>query len=156
MRTALGTIILLMILLLAAGCHAQSMGNPQSVGGDFGRNWISSFKAQNPVPAEQNLKNDLWSWGSSPKGSIAVNGNLLPDPYYIWKSLNYSRGWLGRVYTDQKTGYPVYGYIDPYTGMPVYYYLDPATNRPTYTNYGYPDYGSAYPYTPSYSRPFGY
>jgi hypothetical protein len=65
---------------MAAGCYAQSMSYPQSVGGDFGRNWISSFKAQNPQQAEPNLKNDFWSWGSSPKGSIVVNGNLLPDP----------------------------------------------------------------------------
>jgi hypothetical protein len=143
MRTAFAVIISLTICLLEAGCYAQSSGSLQSVGGDFGRDWISSFKAQNPQQAETNLKNDLWSWGSSPKGSIVVNGNLLPDPYYIWKSLNYTSGWLGRVYVDPNTGYPVYGYIDPFTGMPIYYYLDPKTRRPVYTN-AFPTYGFPY------------
>jgi hypothetical protein len=165
MRTAFAAIISLTICLIAAGCYAQSSSSVQSVGGDFGRDWISSFKAQNPQPAETNLKNDLWSWGSSPKGSIVVNGNLLPDPYYIWKSLNYTSGWLGRVYVDPITGYTVYGYIDPYTGMPIYYYLDPKTRRPVYTN-AYPTFGFPYnnnipPYyfPPYYSQdylPVGY
>jgi hypothetical protein len=159
-RTAFAAIISLTICLIAAGCYAQSMSNPQSVGGDFGRSWISSFKAQNPQPAEQNLKNDLWSWGSSPKGSIVVNGNLLPDPYYIWKSLNYTSGWLGKVYVDPNTGYPVYGYLNPYTGMPIYYYVDPKTKKPVYTNaypsFAIPYYGSVPPYySPDY-LPNGY
>ena len=64
MRAAFGVMVSLIIFLLAAGCYAQSVSNPQSVSGDFGRNWISSFKAQNPQPGEQDLKNDLWSWGS--------------------------------------------------------------------------------------------
>jgi hypothetical protein len=69
MRTAFAAIISLTICLLAAGCYAQIMSYPQNVGGDFGRNWISSFQAQYPQPAETNLKNDLWSWGSSHKSS---------------------------------------------------------------------------------------
>ena len=153
MRTAFAVIISLTICLLAAGCYAQSMGFPQNVGGDFGRNWISSFNAQNPPPLEPNLKNDLWSWGSSPKGSIVVNGNLMADPYYIWKSLNYSSGWLGRLYVDPITGYPTYGYLDPYTGMPIYFYLDPKTTRPAFTN-AFPSYGFPYNIPPYYSQDF--
>ena len=164
MRTAFGVIVSLIIFLLAEGCYAQSVSYPQSVSGDFGRNWISSFNAQNPQPADQNLKNDLWSWGSAPKGSIMVNGNLVPDPYYFWKSLNYTSGWLGRVYVDPTTGNPVYGYIDPYTGWPIYYYVDPKTKKPVYTNsypntyptYGYPNYGTVPPYYSSYYLPTGY
>jgi hypothetical protein len=160
MKTAFGVMVSLIIFLLAVGCYAQSVSNPQSVSGDFGRNWISSNKAQNPLLGEQNLKNDLWSWGSSPKGSIMVNGNLVPDPYYVWKSLNYTRGWLGRAYIDPTTGNPVYGYIDPYTGMPLYYYMDPKTRKPVYTNsylsYGYPNYGSIPTYYSSYYLPRGY
>lgn len=159
-KTAFAVIISLTICLLAISCYAQSMSNPQSVSGDFGRNWISSFKAQNPLPAEQNLKNDLWTWGGSPKGSIVVDGNLVPDPYYIWKSLNYTSGWLGKVYIDPTTGYPVYGYIDPYTRMPLYYYINPETRRPVYTN-TYPSYESLYygsvpPYYPPDYWPTGY
>jgi len=161
MRAAFAVIISLIICLSTVGCYAQSMSDPQSVGGDFGRNWISSFRAQNPQPAEQNLKNDLWSWGSSPKGSIVVNGNLVPDPYYIWKSHNYTRGWLGKVYVDPTTGYPVYAYIDPYTGMQINYYMDPKTGKPVYTNtypyYGFPYYNSVPGYYSSdYLLPTGY
>ncbi len=164
MRTAFGVMVSLMVFLLAAGCYAQSISNPQSVSGDFGRNWINSFNAQNPQPADQNLKNDLWSWGSAPKGSIMVNGNLVPDPYYFWKSLNYTSGWLGRVYVDPTTGNPVYGYIEPYTGRLIYYYVDPKTKKPVYTNsypntypsYGYPNYGTVPTYYSPYYLPTGY
>ena len=161
-RTEFGVMVLLIVFLLAVDGYAQGIGYPQFVGGDFGKNWISGFKVQNPQPAEGNLENDLWSWGSAPKGSILVNGKLVPDPYYMWKSLNYTSGWLGRVYVDPTTGYPVYGYIDPYTGMPIYYYVDPKTGKPVYTNsypsYGYPNYGSVPPYSyySSYYLPTGY
>jgi len=141
MKAALSIAILLMIFLLEADCYAQSTSGFQNVGGDFARNWISRYEAQNPKPAEQNLTNDLWSWGGSPKGTIVVNGQLMADPYYYWKSLNYTSGWLGKVYTDPTNGYPVYGYIDPY-GMQVNYYIDPNTGKPVYTN-GYPYYDNA-------------
>lgn len=160
MKTAFAVVISLTLWLLAIGCDAQSMSYPLSISGDFGRNWISNFKAQNPQPAEQNLKNDLWTWGSSPKGSIMVNGNLVPDPYYIWKSLNYTNGWLGKVYVDPTTGYPIYGYIDPYTGLHLYYYMDPKSGKPVYTNahpsYGIPYYDSLPPYYSSGYLPTGY
>jgi hypothetical protein len=150
MKTALAGIILLLACLSAHGCYAQSTSNPLSVSGEFGADWISAFKAQNPQTSNQNLENDLWSWGGSPKGSTVINGALVPDPYYVWKSLNYSRGWLGQVYTDPNTGYPVYSYIDPYIGMQVYFYMDPNTGRPVYLNgfspFEYPYYGGAYPY----------
>ncbi len=67
----------------------------------------------------------------------------MADPYYVWKSLNYTSGWLGKVYIDPTTGYPVYGYIDPYTGVQVNYYIDPKTRKPVYTN-SYPYYGLYY------------
>ena len=160
MRTTFGVMVSLIILLLATGCYAQIISNPQSVSGDFGRNWISNFNAQNPQPADQNLKNDLWSWGSAPKGSIVANGQLIADPYYFWKSLNYTRGWLGRVYVDPATGNPVYGYIEPYTGRPIYYYVDPKTNKPVFTNsypsYGYPNYVTVPSYYSPYYLPTGY
>jgi hypothetical protein len=157
MKAALSITILLMIFLLEADCYAQSTSGFQNVGGDFGRTWMSRYEAQNPQPSEQNLTNDLWSWGGSPKGTIVVNGQLMADPYYVWKSLNYTSGWLGKVYTDPNTGYPVYGYIDPYTGMHVNYYIDPKTGKPVYTNenpYGFLDYGNgSFYYPPDYLTP---
>jgi hypothetical protein len=153
MRMILAVVASLTISLIASSCYAQSSSSAISVSGDFGRNWISSIKAQNPEPADQNPENDLWSWGSSPKGSKIVNGKLVADPYYIWKSLNYSSGWLGQLYVDPNTGNPVYGYIDPFTGMTVSYYMDPKTGKPvytdTYSSYEYPYIGSLlanYPY----------
>lgn len=158
MRTTLVVIILLILWLLAADCSAQGMYSPQYVGGNYGRSWMGSFEAHNPPPAERNLQNDLWSWGGAPKGSIIVNGQIVPDPYYIWKSLNYTSGWLGKAYTDPSTGYPVYAYIDPYTGMTIYFYVDPKTGNPVYVNTypanAFPYYSSPYYSSPYYSTPY--
>jgi hypothetical protein len=147
---------LMLSILLSLG-HAQASDYFQSVSGDFARAWLSEHTDQSSKPAESN-GGDLWSWGSAPKGSIIMGGKLVPDPYSIWKSFNYTYGWLGEVYVDPSTGYPVYSYIDPYTGMqiyfyldpdaqkPVYFYLDPSTGRPVYINKGtidgFPGYGS--------------
>ncbi|HWQ19455.1 MAG TPA: hypothetical protein VN455_06715 [Methanotrichaceae archaeon] len=82
------------VLMQAGSC--QSMGNFQSVGGDFGKSWINNFMAQNqPAPAQtQNLKNDLWSWGSAPKGSTIVGGKLTANTNTT-SAVNISANWLG-------------------------------------------------------------
>ncbi len=154
MRIVFALVLTLVVCLLAAGCFAQIWGPAQYVGGSYGKGWLDSYNTQNPKPAEQTAGNDLWNWGSAPKGSIIVNGKLVPDPYYIWKSLNYTSGWLGEVYIDPSTGYPVYGYIEPYTGRAIYYYVDPKTGKPVYTN-GYPASGFAY-YDPYYGAYYPY
>lgn len=148
MRITLASVILLAACFLIAGCYAQYPFSSQYVGGDFGRSWLNNFHAYNPPPTGPNLQNDLWSWGKAPKGSIIMNGKLVPDPYYAWKSLNYSTGWMGYAYMDPTTGYPIYAYRDPYTGWVRYFYMDPNTGRPVYTYpyNGYPFYGSGYPY----------
>ena len=153
MKTAFAAIIILIVCISTMNCcSAQIIGPfyPQYVGGEFGRGWLTGFQSQNKQPIEGNLQNGLWTWGGTPKGSIAVNGKLVPDPYYFWRSLNYSSGWLGRVYTDPYTGYPVYAYIDPHTGGIVHFCVDPDSKRPVYS---YPGafgfntgYGSAFPY----------
>jgi hypothetical protein len=129
--------------------RAQPAGGYQSVGGDFGKTWLSNFDAANPKPVENN-SNSLWSWGSAPKGSMIFNGQLEPDPYYVWRSLNYSSGWLGEAYVDPKTGYPVYAYVDPYYGMIRHFYIDPDTKKPVYTD----DFSTENPDSNSFS-PFG-
>jgi hypothetical protein len=121
----------LILSILLAASHAQTSDHFQSVSGDFGRAWLNDRMDQNPTPA----KNDgggLWSWGSAPKGSMIMGGKLVSDPYSIWKSLNYTYGWLGEVYVDPHTGYPIYSYIDPYTGGQIYFYLDPDAKKPVY------------------------
>jgi hypothetical protein len=151
-------IVLALSILLTAFC-AQSQSYAQNVGGNYGRTWLNNFNAQNPKPVADNSNgngNSLWNWGGAPKGRIAVNGKLIPDPYYFWKSLNYTSGGLGQVYVDPKTGYPIDGFLDPYTGYPVYFYIDPNTGQPIFTNSGSfagnPHYGSVSPY---YSSNFG-
>jgi hypothetical protein len=156
MRTVFIVVVLLIVYLLVANSYSQSMSPAQYVGGNFGQSWIGGTVAQNPKPAVavQDPGNDLWTWGGAPKGSIIVNGKLAPDPYYIWKSLNYTSGWLGMAYVDPSTGYPIYAYTDPYTGMVIYFYVDPKTGNPVYTNVypnvypatGFPYYGSVTPY----------
>lgn len=149
-RLILITVLILSVLLTA--CCAQPTSHFQSVSGDFGRTWLNNFMAQNPKPAESD-GTGLWNWGSAPKGRIIANGTLAPDPYYIWRSLNYTSGWLGKAYVDPKTGYPVYAYIDPSTGMPRYFYVDPKTGNPVYTNVdssaGNPGWNGVSPYDQS-------
>ena len=147
MRIALASVVLLVVCLLAADCYAQFPFSSQYVGGNFGRSWLSNFNAQSPPPSAPNPDSRLWSWGHAPKGSIIMNGKLTPDPYYIWKSLNYTSGWMGMAYVDPFTGYPIYAYREPYPGWVRYFYVDPNTGWPVYTYpyNGYPIYGSGYP-----------
>ncbi|MCJ7444065.1 MAG: hypothetical protein MUO26_05980 [Methanotrichaceae archaeon] len=134
MKVAFFVVTFLTIFLLTTSGHGQSTRSFQDVSNDFETEWVSKLMANNLQSAQQNLKNDLWTWGSAPKGSMIVNGMLAPDPYYIWKSLNYTQGWLGKAYVDPITGYPVYAYIDPYTGRILNFYVDPTTGSPVYTN----------------------
>jgi hypothetical protein len=126
---------ILIFCILFINCHAQTKANFQSVGGDFGRAWLKDFLAENPdrQPKAQN-STTLWNWGGAPKGMMVQNGSLVADPYYFWKSLNYTSGWMGQVYIDPITGYPIYAYIDPFTGYPDYFYMDPKTGKPVYVN----------------------
>lgn len=130
MRTASAAICL--ALLLVAGSLAQSTGRFQSVGGEFGQSWIASFKALNPQ-AEESDAQSLWSWGSAPKGSMIVDGQLVPDPYYTWNLRNLTNNWLGDTTVDPNTGIPIYTFIDPKTGRTVYSYIDPSTGKAVYT-----------------------
>ena len=150
--------LVLVLAITSAIYQAQAAGNFQSVGGDFGRTWLQDRQAQNPSPTQNST--GLWNWGGAPKGSIVQNGALVADPYYIWKSLNLTSGWMGQVYVDPKTRNPVYGFIDPYTGYPDYFYVDPKTGRPIYINSGMasgsPTYSSIPPYSPYYGAPASY
>ncbi len=150
MKTAFAVIVLVIVFFVAAGCYAQSESHFQSVGGDYGQNWISSFKANNPQPTEESSSGssssgssgngNLWSWGSAPKGSMVVDGQLIVDPTYVLRNLTYTRNWLGETdssnpsytYTDPNTGNQIYTYTDPNTGQTYYTYKDPNTNKQIY------------------------
>ena len=51
MKTAFAVVVLLVTCLLIAGCYAQSTSHFQSVGGDYGRNVISTLESKDPQPA---------------------------------------------------------------------------------------------------------
>ena len=133
MKIALVLIASLVFFQLFGPGSAQSTSHFQSVSGDFAKNWLNGYKAQNPEAAKENKSGDLWSWGSAPRGSRIVNGELVTDTYYLspWKNL--TNNWLGDTYTDPYTGKPAYSFIDPKTGQTVYSYIDPKTGNPVYT-----------------------
>jgi hypothetical protein len=139
MKTALAVMVLLIACLLAVDCYAQDTSRFQSVGGDYGRNVIGTFEANDtkPSPAGNNSSSaSLWNWGNAPKGSLIQNGKLVDDPFNTWKSLNYTDGWIGEVETDPYTGYPIYAYKIPSTGETKYFYIDPYTKNPIYVDRG--------------------
>jgi hypothetical protein len=156
MALNLAVIFVALALLISLN---SSEGAPyfQSVSGEFAQNWIKEFKKANeaidsdnsvePVaeanPSEENEgnedENDLWSWGSAPKGSEIVNGELVRDPYYLRPLLNFSSNWLDEDYTDSDNGLPINTYLDPRTGRKYYSYLSPTTGESFFSYYTYQD-----------------
>lgn len=111
-------VLSLMVFAMAQDCYAQGVGVAPYVGGDFGRMWLGGVGYQNP----QTAQSDLWYWGGGPKGSMAFNGNLIPDPRYIWKSQNGTGYWAGWNNPYASGWYPAYGYKYPYGyGIGSYY-----------------------------------
>ncbi len=165
-KTALAVVLL--VFLLAAGCYAQSSDRFQSVGGDFGRKIIGTIKADDTKPAASSGNNgSLWGWGSSPKGTLVVDGNLIGDPKYTMKKLNVVSNWLGDSfvdpygtaapaysYTDAETGEPVKTYVDPISGQSYYMYMDSKTGKTVYVYFnpetGVPTYASFAPVSGQY------
>ena len=151
MKSKLIVEMILIFFILLTSCQANSNTDFQSVGGDFGQIWLKDFLAKNPNRQQESENSTaLWNWGGAPKGMMIQNGSLVADPYYYWRSLNYTSGWIGQVYIDQSTGHPIYAYLDPFTGYPDYFYIDPKTGKPVYVNaepaVQVPGYGSAAPY----------
>ena len=138
MKTALAALAVLAVLtacLLVMNCSADDRGRFQSLGGDFGRDVISTLKgAQTGAAANESADNQsgLWDWGNAPKGSLVQNGKLVTDPLNTWKSLNYTDGWIGQVEVDPFTGNPIYAYEIPDTGETKYFYIDPYTGESIY------------------------
>jgi hypothetical protein len=112
-------LIIISLLAICLSALAQSVvsggGNDhfQGVGGDFGRSVLNSLKANNPLPAEDNASNNLWSWGSAPKGKEMVNGKLVDAA--PTSEVNWSANWLGDktgmqpIYLNGSSPYGFYG-----------------------------------------------
>ncbi|MBN1235412.1 MAG: hypothetical protein JW999_05095 [Methanotrichaceae archaeon] len=168
MKTALAVVVVLVLCLMATGCYAQDSSRFQSVGGDFGRNVISTIKSDDTQPASaSDNSSSLWSWGSSPKGTLVVDGNLIGDPRYTMKKLKLDQNWLGDSfvdpygtiasaysYVDAETGEPVKTYVDPITGQSYYTYVDYKTGKLVYVYFnpvtGEPTYASFTPLSGQY------
>ena len=148
MKTAFAAMIVLIACLLAADCYAQDSSRFQSVGGDYGRSVIGTFKASDAASPSDNGSNNnitrsnssgnnqLWNWGTAPKGSLIKDGKLVDDPFTTWKALNLSNGWMGEVETDPFTGRSIYAYKIPSTGEIKYFYIDPYTGAAVYVDRG--------------------
>jgi hypothetical protein len=141
MKTALAVMVMTIACLLVLDCSAQNMGSYQSVGGNFGKNVLTSLNAPNSQSIATNASNatnatsdnnSLWSWGSVPKGSLLSNGKLVADPFNTWMSTDFANSGMAQVGVDPYKGYPIYAYEVPDTGETKYFYMDPLTGEPFY------------------------
>jgi len=168
MKLVFSLTVVLLVCLLMAGSLAQSSSRFQSVGGEYGRSVIGTIKSSDGQPdSKSENKSGLWNWGSSPKGSMVVDGNLIGDPAYTMKKLNVTINWLGDSfvdpygtaaspysYTDAVTGEPVQTYVDPISGQSYYTYTDSKTGKLIYVYFnpetGAPTYASFSPVSGQY------
>jgi len=159
-------LFIIFILSFFAGISAaSSQPEYQSVSGEYAREWLNKSGAGgagysdsgetdssgstgnkadsiiNEIAASNasNGSRDLWKWGSAPRGSEIVDGELVTDPNYLHSLLNLSSNWLSESYTDSTTGIPVNTYLDPYTGRTYYVLLNPTTGDAFFTYYTYTD-----------------
>ncbi len=149
MKRAFAVAIFLAICLFMASGLAQESGRFQAVGGDYGRTLIDDLKAdETEAASESDTGEGLWGWGSSPKGTIVVDGSLIGDPKLALNKLKVVQDWLGEslvdaydsygasgssnTYVDSVTGEPVPTFIDPMTGEPYYKYTDPVSGKLIY------------------------
>ena len=148
-----GFILLLAFCIQTALAGSEDAPDYQSVSGEFAQSWIKDFKEENglasPAIVQKQTANnegesdendsDLWSWGTAPRGSKIVDGQLVRDPNYLRALLNLTDNWLDESYTDSVTGLPVNVYSDPLTGRKYYDVLNPKTGKPLFAYYTYED-----------------
>ena len=138
-------IFLLLACLLINLSSGQSPPVFQSVSGEFAQKWIKDYKKESGIadPAKissnqsQDNDSDLWSWGSAPRGSKIVDGQLERDPNYLRPLLNLTSNWLDELYTDSDTGLPMEVYSDPLTGRKYHHILNPNTGIAFFTYCSY-------------------
>lgn len=142
--------LIMIICLLAHYSSGQSAPVFHSVSGEFAQKWIEDFKKEKAavvVPKavdtqsiqSQDNQSDLWSWGSAPRGSKIVDGQLERDPNYLRPLLNLTSNWLDELYTDSDTGLPMEVYSDPLTGRKYHHILNPNTGIAFFTYCSYKD-----------------
>ncbi|MGV8127237.1 MAG: hypothetical protein ACP5PV_08530 [Methanothrix sp.] len=150
-QSAAGIVMFLLLACLFVNLSSgQSPPIFQSVSGEFAKNWIEDYKKESGIadPARagnmesnqsRDNQSDLWSWGSAPRGSRIVDGQLERDPNYLRPLLNLTSNWLDEIYTDSDTGLPMEVYSDPVTGRKYYHILNPNTGIAFFTYCTYED-----------------
>ena len=148
-----GLLLLFAFCIQTALASSEDAPDYQSVSGEFAQSWIKDFKEENglasPAIVREEIANnegesdendsDLWSWGTAPRGSKIVDGQLVRDPNYLRALLNLTDNWLDESYTDSATGLPVNIYSDPLTGRKYYDVLNPKTGKLLFAYYTYED-----------------
>jgi len=145
MRLVFIAAILFALCLMLSGSSAQSTERFQSVGGEYARAWLANFQSESSKPVDEGEDPGLWGWGSAPKGSMVIDGQLIGDPRIAANKLNVAQNWLaeslmdpysteasGFTYTDSVTGEVVKTFIDPATGESYYKYNDPVSGKLIY------------------------
>ncbi len=75
MKPSLTAIVFMLLIMV---CKQGALGF-QDVGADFGTSWLEQYGSR---PASTiDTQNNLWSWGSTPKGYSFSNGVLYPPGY---------------------------------------------------------------------------
>jgi hypothetical protein len=150
-QSAAGIVMFLLLACLFVNLSSgQSPPIFQSVSGEFAKNWIEDYKKENGIAdlpeagniasnQSQDNESDLWSWGSAPRGSRIVDGQLERDPNYLRPLLNLTSNWLDEIYIDSDTGLPMEVYSDPVTGRKYYHILNPNTGIAFFTYCTYED-----------------
>lgn len=161
MKTALAISVLLIACLLAGIALAQNGDRFQSISGDYGRSIISSLTANETDAKESNNESNstLWNWGTTPKGSMLVNGTLAEDPFNIPGPIENPDSSYSRVGEDAFTGRAIYSYKPPGGAATKYFYVDPYTGLPVYVEWDdvtFDGYGSAPSGTGSYELPLAF
>jgi len=75
MKPSLTAIVFVLLIMV---CKQGALGF-QDVGEDFGTSWLEQHGSRPFSTIETH--NNLWSWGSSPKGFKVYNGALYPPGY---------------------------------------------------------------------------
>ena len=70
----LATMICISLMII----FPQSAQSFLDVGGDYGASWL---KEHGEEPKIEETRNNLWNWGSAPKGFEIYNGTVYPPGY---------------------------------------------------------------------------
>jgi hypothetical protein len=78
MKISLAVVICVFCIFFSMVCIPSSYGF-QNVGDSFGSSWLAKYGTEPTSKIE--IQNNLWRWGSAPKGFSLINGTLYPPGY---------------------------------------------------------------------------